>query len=167
MQMAATLEEIRIKNRQLAESNLSKQTAINEVRCCCWWCWWWRCCFSRRRSSGAVVHQGCCLLERACFTTCPAPGSVSLRPSAPLPSLVRSFLNHPPKTYTHTQVRNQLAIVRSSEYTLIKSRFDELLARQTKVSEMSATRVERMRECVPPKKFGPDSDACRPIAAAP
>ena len=31
------------------------------------------------------------------------------------------------------QVRNQLAVVRSSEYTLIKSRFDELLARQQKV----------------------------------
>jgi hypothetical protein len=31
------------------------------------------------------------------------------------------------------QVRNQLAIVRSSEYTLIKSRFDELLSRQQKV----------------------------------
>lgn len=30
-QMAATLEEIRAKNRQLAESNLSKQNAINEV----------------------------------------------------------------------------------------------------------------------------------------
>jgi hypothetical protein len=32
LQMAATLEEIREKNRQLAESNLSKQNAINEVR---------------------------------------------------------------------------------------------------------------------------------------
>jgi hypothetical protein len=32
--MAATLEEIREKNRQLAESNLSKQNAINEVRLC-------------------------------------------------------------------------------------------------------------------------------------
>jgi hypothetical protein len=31
MQMAATLEEIRVKNRQLAESNLNKQAAINEV----------------------------------------------------------------------------------------------------------------------------------------
>jgi hypothetical protein len=31
------------------------------------------------------------------------------------------------------QVRNQLAIVRSSEYTLIKSRFDDLLTRQQKV----------------------------------
>lgn len=30
-QMAATLEEIRVKNRQLAESNLNKQAAINEV----------------------------------------------------------------------------------------------------------------------------------------
>jgi hypothetical protein len=29
--MAATLEEIRVKNRQLAESNLNKQAAINEV----------------------------------------------------------------------------------------------------------------------------------------
>jgi len=29
--MAATLEEIRIKNRQLAESNLNKQSTINEV----------------------------------------------------------------------------------------------------------------------------------------
>eukprot|EP00878_Enallax_costatus_P042857 GHUV01050356.1.p1 GENE.GHUV01050356.1~~GHUV01050356.1.p1 ORF type:complete len:137 (+),score=43.48 GHUV01050356.1:714-1124(+) len=58
--MAATLEDIRVKNRQLAESNLSKQNAINEAR-------------------------------------------------------------------------NQLAVVRSSEYTLIKSRFDELYERQTKV----------------------------------
>lgn len=31
LQMAATLEEIRVKNRQLAESNLNKQNAINEV----------------------------------------------------------------------------------------------------------------------------------------
>jgi hypothetical protein len=30
--MAATLEEIRLKNRQLAESNLNKQGTINEVR---------------------------------------------------------------------------------------------------------------------------------------
>jgi hypothetical protein len=29
--MAATLEEIRVKNRQLAESNLNKQGTINEV----------------------------------------------------------------------------------------------------------------------------------------
>lgn len=29
--MAGTLEEIRIKNRQLAESNLNKQSTINEV----------------------------------------------------------------------------------------------------------------------------------------
>uniref|UniRef100_A0A383VSW4 VPS37 C-terminal domain-containing protein n=1 Tax=Tetradesmus obliquus TaxID=3088 RepID=A0A383VSW4_TETOB len=58
--MAATLEEIREKNRQLAESNLSKQNAINEAR-------------------------------------------------------------------------NQLAVVRGSEYTLIKSRFDELYARQARV----------------------------------
>lgn len=31
------------------------------------------------------------------------------------------------------QARNQLAVVRSSEYTLIKSRFDELYERQAKV----------------------------------
>jgi hypothetical protein len=30
--MAATLEEIRVKNRQLAEANLNKQASINEVR---------------------------------------------------------------------------------------------------------------------------------------
>lgn len=35
--------------------------------------------------------------------------------------------------FADTQVRNQLAVVRSSEYTLIKSRFDELLSRQQKV----------------------------------
>jgi hypothetical protein len=29
--MAATLEEIRVKNRQLAEANLNKQATINEV----------------------------------------------------------------------------------------------------------------------------------------
>ena len=32
-----------------------------------------------------------------------------------------------------TQVRNQLAVVKSSEYTLIKSRFDELYERQQRV----------------------------------
>jgi hypothetical protein len=53
--MAATLEEIREKNRQLAEANLSKQNAINEVSRCYSWmyvavaclpepqglCWFW------------------------------------------------------------------------------------------------------------------------------
>lgn len=75
--MAATLEEIRVKNRQLAESNLNKQAAINEVR-------------------------------------------------------------------------NQLAIVRSSEYTLIKSRFDELLSRQQKVLSTMGSVVwrEKLEEAV-------------------
>jgi len=59
--MSSTLEDIRVKNRQLAEANMGKQEAINEVR-------------------------------------------------------------------------NQLAVVRSSEYTLIKARFDELLQRQRKVT---------------------------------
>lgn len=35
--------------------------------------------------------------------------------------------------FTCLQARNQLAVVRSSEYTLIKSRFDELYERQAKV----------------------------------
>jgi ESCRT-I complex subunit VPS37 len=75
--MAATLEEIRVKNRQLAESNLNKQGTINEVR-------------------------------------------------------------------------NQLAIVRSSEYTLIKSRFDELLSRQQKVLSTMGSVVwrEKLEEAV-------------------
>lgn len=75
--MAATLEDIRVKNRQLAESNLSKQNAINEAR-------------------------------------------------------------------------NQLAVVRSSEYTLIKSRFDELYERQTKVLSTLGSVVwrEKLEEAV-------------------
>ncbi|GBF95927.1 hypothetical protein Rsub_08050 [Raphidocelis subcapitata] len=62
-QMAAALEDIRVKNRQLAASNLSQQGAIAEAR-------------------------------------------------------------------------NQLAVVRSSEYQAIRARFDELLARQAKVSKV-------------------------------
>eukprot|EP00775_Hariotina_reticulata_P011542 gene11542-11685_t len=75
--MAATLEDIRVKNRQLAESNLSKQNAINEVR-------------------------------------------------------------------------NQLAVVKSSEYTLIKSRFDELYDRQQKVMSTVGGTVwrEKLEEAV-------------------
>ncbi|KAF8066376.1 VPS37-2 [Scenedesmus sp. PABB004] len=75
--MAATLEDIRVKNRQLAESNLSKQSAISEAR-------------------------------------------------------------------------NQLAVVRGSEYTLIKSRFDALYARQAKVLSVMGGVVwrERLEEAV-------------------
>ncbi|KIZ07730.1 subunit of the ESCRT-I complex [Monoraphidium neglectum] len=62
-QMAATLEDIRVKNRQLAAANLSQQGAMAEAR-------------------------------------------------------------------------NQLAIVRSSEYQVIRARFDELLARQSSVSKV-------------------------------
>eukprot|EP00877_Chromochloris_zofingiensis_P009383 jgi/Chrzof1/4699/Cz14g23090.t1 len=75
--MAATLEDIRVKNRQLAESNLSKQNAINEVR-------------------------------------------------------------------------NQLAVVKSSEYILIKQHFDELHARQKAVLDKLGTIVfkERLEDAV-------------------
>lgn len=38
-----------------------------------------------------------------------------------------------PQNSLYLQARNQLAVVRSSEYTLIKSRFDELYERQSKV----------------------------------
>ena len=31
LQMSSTLEDIRVKNRQLAEANMGKQEAINEV----------------------------------------------------------------------------------------------------------------------------------------
>ncbi len=58
--MAATLEDIRVRNRQLAQANMSRQDAINEVR-------------------------------------------------------------------------NQLAVVKSSEYTAIRARFNELHGRQDAV----------------------------------
>lgn len=106
--MAATLEDIRVKNRQLAESNLSKQNAINEVRrahepprrtrACGVWC------TARTQCGGSHAQESCTLTIR----------SVSL-------------------LLCPTQVQNQLAIVKSSEYTLIKSSFDELYGRQSKV----------------------------------
>lgn len=59
-----------------------------------------------------------------------------------------------PRTCSFTvsllQVRNQLAVVRSSEYTLIKSRFDELLTRQQKVLSTMGSVVwrEKLEEAV-------------------
>lgn len=53
-QMAATLEEIRVKNRQLAESNLNKQSNINEVRCV-----WAALCVC---GIGHTVHSGATLV---------------------------------------------------------------------------------------------------------
>jgi len=48
------------------------------------------------------------------------------------------------------QVRNQLAVVKSSEYTLIKSRFDELYERQQKVLSTVGGTVwrEKLEEAV-------------------
>ncbi|KAI8466106.1 MAG: hypothetical protein J3K34DRAFT_434742 [Monoraphidium minutum] len=71
-QMAATLEDIRVKNRQLAASNLAQQGAMAEAR-------------------------------------------------------------------------NQLAVVRSSEYQVIRARFDELLARQAAVARLLGGPVFRER----------------------
>lgn len=71
-QMAATLEDIRVKNRMLAASNLAQQDAIAEAR-------------------------------------------------------------------------NQLAVVRSSEYQVIRARFDELMARQAAVAKLLGGPVFRER----------------------
>jgi hypothetical protein len=76
----------------------------------------------------------------ACCMCCHAVPFVMLAKHALLPAFAMCLL----------QVRNQLAVVKSSEYTLIKSRFDELYERQQKVLSTVGGTVwrEKLEEAV-------------------
>jgi hypothetical protein len=133
-QMAAALEDIRVKNRQLAASNLSQQGAIAEarnqlavVRSSEYQVGAWGAHIS---NGGHPRRQACCFAGRPCGRARePRPRLCSQPAGAPRPAHKRARAQDPPPDPGSTPSFKHPP-------QAIRARFDELLARQAKVSKV-------------------------------